>query len=238
MIRLLTAVVEFFHIIFRRIRKQGLRQTIRWFRAVGVPWLTGRISLRYSRITPNLYLGPQYGQLGMKTLREAGVSASMSLRAEYDDKEYGLAFPDYHHMPIVDNTAPTIEQLDQGVAFIKRVIGDGKAVYVHCGSGVGRAPTMVAAYLIAQEKLSVADAIKKITETRPFIRVLPVQEQRLEEYARHVVVDSPPPPAQLPGEPLQSEHTPSESVPSESVRAEPPKIEVDQTIKVISSDTP
>lgn len=223
LLRPLTAVVEFFHIIFRRIRKQGLRQTIRWFRAVSLPWLTGRISLRYSRITPNLYIGPQYGQLGMKTLREAGVSASISLRAEYDDKEYGLAFPDYHHLPIVDNTAPTIEQLDQGVAFIKRVIGDGKSVYVHCGSGVGRAPTMVAAYLIAQEKLSVVDAIKKITETRPFIRILPVQEERLEEYALHVALEAPPPPAQLPGEPQ---------------RGEPPKTEVDQTIKVIPAEAP
>lgn len=199
---LLNAVVEFFHIVFRRIRKQGIRQTIRWFRAVGVPWLTGRISLRYSQITPNLYLGPQYGRLGMRTLQEAGVSASLNLRAEYDDKAYGLSFPEYSHLPIVDNTPPTIEQLDQAVAFIERVIGDNKAVYIHCGSGVGRAPTVVAAYLMAAEGLSPEAAIQKVTTTRPFIRVLPPQLERLYEYDKHLRV-APPAPAQLPDEPPQ-----------------------------------
>lgn len=186
MLRYPIMVWEFLHIIFRRLRLQGIRTTLKWLYAVGGAWLTGRISLRYSKISPHLYIGPQYGKLGMKKLQEAGVSASMSLRAEYDDHEFGLSFPEYNYLPTVDNTAPTIEHLVQGVAFIKSVVEKEGTVYVHCGSGVGRAPTAVAAYLIAEEGLSVEDAIAKIKATRPFIRVLPPQIERLHEFKEHL----------------------------------------------------
>jgi protein-tyrosine phosphatase len=200
----LYSILEFIRIVVRRVRQQGLANTARWLHAVGMPWLTGRLTLRYSQVTPHVYLGPQYGQVGMETLRKAGVSATMSLRAEYDDAEYGLSFPDYSYLPIVDNTAPTIEQLDQGVAFIKRVVGDGKSVYVHCGSGVGRAPTMIAAYLIADKGMTVDEAVNQIKAIRPFIRILPPQTERLNEYAEHVRV-APPEPAELPGQPPAAE---------------------------------
>lgn len=182
---------EFFHIIFRRLRKQGLRTTLQWLHAVGLPFLTGRMTLRYSQILPKLYLGPQYGVLGKKTLEEAGVSASMSLRAEYNDQDYGLSFPDYSYLPTDDNTAPTLEQLDQAAAFIKTMIDADKAVYVHCGSGVGRGPTAVAAYLIAEKGMTVEEAISTIKESRPFIRVLPDQIERLHEFKEHIKYTEP-----------------------------------------------
>lgn len=170
----------------RRLRTQGFRTTYQWLVAVGIPRLTGRLSLRYSQVTPNLYLGPQYGQKGKLTLEEAGITASMSLRDEYNDLDYGLAFDNYSYLPIVDNTAPTIEQLTEAVDFIRNVIITGGTVYVHCGSGVGRAPSIVAAYLIAQEGMTVDDAITRIHKARPFIRVLPVQVDRLKAYEEHV----------------------------------------------------
>lgn len=168
---------------------QGFRTTIQWMISVGVPRLTGRLSLRYSQVTPHLYLGAQYGQKGKLTLEEAGITASISMREEFDDAEHELQLAEYGYFPIEDNTAPTIENLDEGVAFIRRVIQGGGSIYVHCGSGVGRAPSMVAAYLIAEGD-SVEDAVKKITHARPFIRILPVQMDRLREYEAHVRVTS------------------------------------------------
>ncbi len=158
---------------------------MQWMIAVGLPRLTGRLSLRYSRVTPNLYLGPQYGHKGKLALTEAGVTASMSLRQEYDDLQYGLAFDNYSYLPIEDNTAPTMEHLLEGVRFIREVINTGGTVYVHCGSGVGRAPSMVVAYLIA-DGMTVENAIAKVRKARPFIRILPVQQQRLEEFEKYM----------------------------------------------------
>lgn len=142
--------------------------------------------MRYSQVTSNLYLGPQYGQKGKLTLEEAGITASMSLRDEYNDLDHGLAFDNYSYLPIVDNTAPTMQQLTEAVNFIRNVITTGGTVYVHCGSGVGRAPSIVTAYLIAEEGMTVDEAIERVQKARPFIRVLPVQIDRLKEFEAHI----------------------------------------------------
>lgn len=109
----------------------------------------------------------------------------MNLRDESDDAEHGLTLTDYSFIPVIDNTAPTIDDLDKGVAFIREIVANGDKVYIHCHSGVGRAPTMTAAYLIA-EGMSVDAAVTKVTEVRPFIRILPDQLARLYDYQAHV----------------------------------------------------
>ena len=59
-------------------------------------------------------------------------------------------------------------------------------MYIHCAGGIGRAPTMAAAYLIA-EGLSVDEAITYIKRVRPYIRIMPPQMhllRKLEERSR------------------------------------------------------
>lgn len=179
------ALTEFMRIVTRRLRAQGLITTLQWLRTVGLAWATGRISLQFSQITPQLYLGPQYGRYGKRTLEQAGITASVSMRAEFDDAAHDLDFAQYRYLPTVDNTAPSLAHLREGADFIARVIAEEGSVYVHCGSGVGRAPTMVAAYLISTGA-SVDEAIARIQAARPFVRVLPGQVERLREFAATV----------------------------------------------------
>lgn len=195
-IEILRLIPEFFKIIVRRLRVQGIRTTLLWLYAVGWARITGHVPLRYSRITPHLYVGPQHGRRGMSALQRAGVTASVSMRAEFDDKEHGLALTKHSYLPTIDNTAPTLEQLEQGVAFIRDIIGAGGSVYVHCGSGVGRAPSLAAAYLIA-EGLPVDDAVAQIEQVRPFIRILPEQLERLREYEAYLQAGGPVPEPQI-----------------------------------------
>lgn len=176
------ALYEFWRSFYGRLRTQGPSTTLHWLRTVGLAWATGRLSLRFSRVTPHIYLGPQYGRYGKRTLEQAGITASMSMRAEYDDATHDLNFEDYSYLPTVDNTAPTMAHLQEGVQFIQNVVDEGGTIYIHCGSGVGRAPTMVAAYLISTGK-SVDEAIEQIQAARPFVRILPPQIERLEEFA-------------------------------------------------------
>lgn len=147
--------------------------------------ISGRVALRYSRVTPHLYIGPQFGRRGKSALEKAGISASVSMRAEFDDAAHGLAMPDYTYLPTIDNTAPSIEHLHEGVEFIRSTIEKDGAVYVHCGSGVGRAPTMVTAYLMATG-YSIEEAVHKIKVVRPFIRILPDQMKRLQEFSTYL----------------------------------------------------
>lgn len=175
------ATIAFFRILVRRLRTQGLRTTLTWLYAVGMAKINGRVALRYSRVTPQLYVGPQYGRRGKPALEKAGINASVSMRAEYDDEEHGISFADYSYLPTEDNTAPSIEHLEEGVAFMQRVIDADGVVYVHCGSGVGRAPTMAAAYLITTG-MGLEEAIERIKAVRPFIRILPNQMERLRAF--------------------------------------------------------
>jgi hypothetical protein len=185
MIRALKGLIEFWRILVRRYRTQGLRTTLNWLLTVGTAKLTGRVSLRYSQVVPGLYIGPQFGRRGRPALETAGITASMSLRAEFDDMEHGLAMADHSYLPTEDNTAPSLEQLEEGVRFIQRVISEDGRIYVHCGSGVGRAPTMAAAYLVS-EGMTLDEAIAQIQRVRPFVRILPGQMARLREYEAHV----------------------------------------------------
>lgn len=168
-------------IVVRRLRTQGLRTTLVWAYGRGLPKLTGVPLLRYSRITPEVYIGPQYGQAGKRRLIEAGITAGVNLRIEFDDAQHDLALPAYCYLPTVDDAAPTLEHLDQGVAFMERVIGEGGRVYIHCAGGVGRAPTMGAAYFMSQG-MSLDEALALIERSRPFIQIMPPQMARLREF--------------------------------------------------------
>ncbi len=169
-------------ILVRRLRTQGLRVTLIWVYGRGWPKLTGVPLFRYSRITPQIYVGGQYGQRGKRKLEAAGITAGLNLRTEFDDAAHGLALADYCHLPTIDDDAPSMEHLQQGVNFIRRVLSAGGKVYIHCAGGVGRAPTMAAAYFVSQG-MTVPEALALIRRTRPFISITPPQLNRLREFA-------------------------------------------------------
>ena len=70
------------------------------------------------------------------------------------------------HLPVRDFTAPTPEQLAQGVAEMERSIRAGKTVAVHCGGGLGRTGTLLACYLVSRGMTTV-DAIAEVRRLRP-----------------------------------------------------------------------
>lgn len=170
-----------FRIVIHRLRTHGPRATWMWAWGRGVTRVTGALVLSHSRIMPELYVGPQYGKLGKRQLERAGITGGVNLRIEFDDAARGLALTHYCHLPTIDETPPTLEHLHEGAAFIERVIAEGGKVYVHCAGGVGRAPTMAAAYLMTQGHTLDA-ALALIQQGRPYVDVLPDQLARLKEF--------------------------------------------------------
>jgi predicted protein tyrosine phosphatase len=169
------------NILLRRFRTQGGRTTLLWMYGRGLPAITGVPLLQFSRVTPNLYVGPQFRAQGKRYLVQQGIDACVNMRIERDDAAFGLDLPRYLHLPTVDDDAPSLEHLDQGVAFIQEVISAGGKVYIHCGAGVGRAPSMAAAYLMAEGD-SLNEAMTKILKVRPFIAITPPQLDQLVKY--------------------------------------------------------
>lgn len=178
MTQLLAPLQKNLGVLKRRITTQGLRTTLIWLYARGLPTFTGVPILRYSQVTPQLYVGAQFNQRGKRKLEKLGFTGCVNLRIEKDDAAFGLDLTNYLYLPTIDDTAPSIEHLEQGVAFIRHIIHEGGKVYIHCGAGVGRAPSMAAAYLMAEGK-TLDEALAMISKVRPFIYVNALQMDQL-----------------------------------------------------------
>ncbi len=149
--------------------------------------LTGAPMVRYSQVTPQLIVAGQYQKRGWTVLQKRGVTASINMRSEFDDVEAGIAPTQHLRLIVEDNTPPTIDQLQRGVDFITHEIKNGGKVYIHCAAGIGRAPTMAAAYLVSTG-LSPEQAWKQIKRVRPFIRPTPGQEAQINELFEELIV--------------------------------------------------
>lgn len=178
-----------------RLRDQGVRKTALWAYARGIPKVTGVPLLEYSRITDSLYVGPQYREGGKRTLLQAGITHVVNMRSEFDDEAHGLILTDdvsagYCYLPTTDDEPIAPDHISKGIAFIDRAIKEGGKVYIHCSAGVGRAPSMAAAYLISMG-YGAEDALALIAKARPFIRLTPRQIhslKQLEEGERRVPI--------------------------------------------------
>ena len=182
MSRLLHKLLKGLGILWGRFTQQGVRVTALWTADHAVRILTGAPLRRVSQITPQLHVGGQYRRRGWRRLSARGITAVVDLRTEFDDAAAGIAPQRYLYLPTVDDTPPALEQLAQGAAFIAGEIERGGGVYVHCGAGVGRAPTLAAAYLVSTG-LTPDEAWARIRAVRPFIRLKPEQLAQIERFA-------------------------------------------------------
>ncbi len=170
-------------ILWSRLTRQGLHTTALWAADHIVRIVTGAPIRSLSQVTPQLHVGGQYRRRGWPRLAARGITAVVNLRVEFDDNDAGIAPPHYLYLPTIDDDAPTLEQLREGVVFMKEEIARGGGVYVHCGAGVGRAPMMAAAYLVSTG-LTPDQAWASIRAVRPFIRLKPVQVAQVERFAQ------------------------------------------------------
>jgi protein tyrosine phosphatase (PTP) superfamily phosphohydrolase (DUF442 family) len=169
-------------ILWQRLTQQGLIVTGWWAADHAVRIVSGAPIRRVSQISPQLHVGGQYRRRGWPRLQALGITAVINMRVEFDDNDAGIAPPRYLHLPVVDDQAPTVEQLHTGAEFIAEEIANGGTVYIHCGSGIGRAATMAAAYLISTG-LSADEAWTSIRQARPFIRPTTAQIEQIERFA-------------------------------------------------------
>ena len=172
-------------ILRRRLTEQGFWVTGWWAADHAVRIITGAPLRRVSQITPRLHVGGQYRRRGWSRMKARGITAVVNMRVEFDDQEAGIAPPRYLHLRVVDDQAPTLKQLRTGCGFIAEEVAREGTVYVHCGSGIGRAATMAAAYLISTGRTE-EDAWAVIRAARPFIRPTPPQLEQIQHFAAAV----------------------------------------------------
>ncbi len=169
-------------ILWNRLTQQGLRVTTLWAADHIVRIITGAPWRPVSQITPNLHVGGQYRRRGWPRMASRGITSVVNLRIEFDDTSAGIAPPQYLYLPTIDDHAPTLEDLRTGAQFIAGAVAEGGGVYIHCGSGIGRAATMAAAYFISTG-LTPEQSWARIRVVRPFIRPTLVQIEQIKRFA-------------------------------------------------------
>lgn len=109
----------------------------------------GHPNLDHNKIVKYIYIGTnQCCQTHFDArLMRKGVKADISLEKSRLDAPFGVDY--YLWLPVADHSAPTARQLELGVRVLKFCVENKLPVYVHCKNGHGRAPTLVAAYLIS-----------------------------------------------------------------------------------------
>lgn len=178
-ITLIEKAVKGLRIFFERLHEQGVPAVRLWLRDHILRGIQGVSPADTSRVTSGLYVGGQHYRRGLARMATLGISSTVSLRRRADDAARGVALEQHLWLPTVDDTPPTLEQLDRAAEFIEQAIGQGRSVYVHCASGVGRAPTAAAAYLVSVG-LAPAEAWALIRRSRPFIRPRANQLRQIE----------------------------------------------------------
>lgn len=139
--------------------------------------------LDFDYITDGIYIGSNWCcQVHFdEELKKLGITADISLEEEQIDAPFGADF--YIWIPVKDHMPPTPDQLEFGVWALEKLVSMGKKVYVHCKHGHGRAPTLVAAYLVKNGKTP-EEAEAFIKTKRPSIHLEDVQRQALHDFSK------------------------------------------------------
>jgi hypothetical protein len=145
--------------------------------------LTGAPDFRLTRVRPFLHVGGQHYKKGWSLMETEGITGVLNMREDWhDDIAKGVSGAKHLHLATHDNTPVPMDYLHQAADFINACKGNGGQVYVHCGVGVGRAPSAAAAYFIKYENMTTVEALAHIRQTRPFIHLTGSQRRALEQF--------------------------------------------------------
>lgn len=87
-----------------------------------------------------------------------------------------------YHIPVVDFSAPTVEQSEKFCEIVDSSARKGRKSIVHCFAGLGRTGTMGAVYLMHREGLCASDAIARVRSIEPLYIQSEAQEMFLYEW--------------------------------------------------------
>lgn len=89
------------------------------------------------------------------------------------------------NVPVPDMQAPTARQIEHVLGTIERANATGMGVAVHCGAGLGRTGTFLAAYFV-HKGMNAREALGKVRDLRPGSIETTEQERAVEAYARTI----------------------------------------------------
>jgi len=175
---------------------------MRWLYARLVYWptlgwnvLLGRalkVRAWWSRVDDHVLLGAVPFRSDVDLLHVEGVVGVINTCHEYGGPcdEYERVGIVQLHLPTIDFTPPTLEDVERGVDFIRRHAEIGRTVYVHCKAGRARSATIVACWLIASRGIDPEEAQRILLEHRPFVLPRIAQRQVVQDFHANCIAQS------------------------------------------------
>jgi protein-tyrosine phosphatase len=136
----------------------------------------------FHEIMPGLFLGCRPFRQDQTRFSSLRIASVLDLTSEFSEVVFLRQAFNYLCIPLLDTTAPTQLQLEEGVAFIERQLPLGP-VYVHCALGHGRSATFIVGYLLATGiKADFDEAIRFVESKRPGVKLKPDQLLALKKF--------------------------------------------------------
>ena len=111
------------------------------------------------KVSETLTRGSRLDEQGLKDLAGHGFKGVVNLCKEYDDSDkVRAAGLTPLHLGILDNTAPTVDQMKQFLDFAADPANE--QCYVHCEAGMGRTGVAVACYRMGVQRWEIEGALE------------------------------------------------------------------------------
>jgi hypothetical protein len=120
-------------------------------------------------------------------LHKLGVGAIVNLCDEYEGAtdEYKRLGMSQLWIRTVDHFEPSLEHMNEAVAFIDDALKRRESVYIHCKAGHGRSAAIAAAWLVRATNMTVPD-VQTYLNQRRFVRRYLYKQPNLLAYAKAV----------------------------------------------------
>ena len=138
------------------------------------------------KIAPFLFLGGVIATSSPEMLSAMGIKrvVSVGVRPAATSPDFEYRFYPFHDEPAVDISTAFVP----AARFINEAVSSGSGVLVHCQEGISRSVTIVCAYLMLYESMSLADALGLVRSVRMIASPNPGFMRLLADYG--VALDS------------------------------------------------